>query len=46
MFPSISRLFFRWRGPKSIAKMGLEGPWPDLLPLDPLLSLFMSSVRK
>ena len=21
MFPSISRLFFRWRGPKSIAKL-------------------------
>jgi len=31
MFPSISRLFLRWKGPKSIAKLD-GGPWPDLLP--------------
>jgi len=34
MFPSISRLFLLWRGPKSIAKLD-GGPWPDFHPLDP-----------
>src|SRR6218665_2892008 len=28
MFHSISRLFLRWRGPKSITKV--DGAWPDL----------------
>jgi len=35
MFPSISRLFICWRGPKSIAKLDGE-LWPDF-PLDPPL---------
>jgi len=31
MFPSISDIFLRWRGPKSTTKLD-EGPWPDFLP--------------
>jgi len=38
MFPSISRLFFRWRGRKSIARL-VGGLWPNLPPLDPPLML-------
>ena len=30
-FLGISRLFPRWRGPKSMAKL-YGGPWPDFLP--------------
>src|SRR6218665_2382511 len=36
MFPSVSSLFLRWRGPKSIAKPDGE-PLPDFLLLDPPL---------
>src|SRR6218665_1141445 len=36
MFPSVSSLFLRWRGPRSIAKLDGE-PLPDFLLLDPPL---------
>src|SRR6218665_2415202 len=45
MFPSILRLFLRWRGPNPIAKMDGE-PWPDLPPgsaTDPISIPFHSS---
>jgi len=38
MFPSISRLFLRWRGPKSIAK--LDEGMVEFPPLDPPLSVW------